>query len=265
MYPFITLFGHTISSYSIMTVIGILAVFIYALIRCRQTGIDISEEFIYLTFAFIFLMIGAVILYQLTNIKELIRLIPYLFTDFTYFRTHITTGIVFYGGLLGALCGCMVYSCLFHQDTRKMLMHTVPVIPLFHFWGRIGCFLAGCCHGIENTHFGIAYVNSPMGENGIPFLPVQLYEAAGNLIIFIILLFNQKRVKKIYQPLGIYLTMYGTMRFLLEFLRGDDIRGHLGILSTSQWISLVIIPFGIYCLVVKEEKNCLNRLYNRKS
>lgn len=261
MYPYFTIFGKEFSSYAVMAIIGGVAATIYALIRTRQKKLNGNDVLYYLTFAFGFLFIGAVLMHQLLEIIKNYKVIPYLFTDINYFLNHWSVGLVFYGGLYGTIFGGMAYTKFFKQDTREFFMYLIPVFPLFHMFGRIGCFLVGCCHGMESEQFGIAYTNAIGGNNGVPYLPVQLYEAFGELVIFIILCFNQRKVKKYYQPLGIYLTFYGVMRFILEFFRGDEVRGIFGFLSTSQWISLVTIPFGIYCLVVPVEKNFLNRMY----
>ena len=71
----------------------------------------------------------------------------------------------------------------------------------------------------------------------------------------------RNKKQKYYQPFGVYLTLYGIMRFVLEFFRGDEVRGFLGAFSTSQWISLVTIPLGIYCLIVAPDKNILSKFY----
>ena len=264
MYPYFTLFGKNFSSYGVMAILGGIGAAIYATVRTRQKKLNGNDVLFYLTFAFGFLVIGAMLLFQIVELDNLIRIFPYLFKDIKYFLSHWNVGLVFYGGLYGALLGGMFYTRTFKQDTREMFMYLTPIIPLFHMFGRIGCFLGGCCYGIENEQFGIAYTNSPSGANGVPYLPVQLYEAFGELVIFIVLCFHQRKVKKYYQPVGIYLTFYGVMRFTLEFLRGDEVRGIFGMFSTSQWISLVTIPLGIYCLVVPPEKNFLNRLYTPK-
>lgn len=264
MYPYFYIFGKQFTSYSVMAVVGAVACLIYTLIRARQKKLDINDLMYYLTFAFGFLAIGAIILHQIIEIITNYETIPYLFKDFDYFKNHWSIGLVFYGGLYGALVGCSVYTKVFKQDTRAVFMYISPVIPLFHMFGRLGCFLVGCCHGMESEQFGIAYTEAIGAANGIPYIPIQLYEAIGDLVIFIILVINQFKVKKCYQPIGIYLTLYGILRFVLEFFRGDEVRGIFGFLSTSQWISLVTIPLGIYCLVVAPEKNFLNRLYTPK-
>lgn len=264
MYSYFHIFGRDFSAYGVMAIAGIIATVIYSIIRCRQKKLNGNDQLYYLTFAFIFLYLGATILFHLVGIKDLISILPYLFTDFRYFKDHFVTGLVFYGGLYGALVGCMVYTKMFRQDTRTMFMYTVPVIPLFHMFGRIGCFLGGCCYGMESERFGIAYTNAASGANGVPYLPIQLYEAVGELIIFIVLCINQRKVKKYYQPIGIYFVSYGIMRFVLEFFRGDEVRGFFGFLSTSQWISLITIPLGIYCLLVPTEKNFFNKWFTSK-
>lgn len=260
MYPIINFFGFNFYTYSLMAIVGFMAVIIFCRIRCRQTGIDFENTLYMIVFALLGLVIFAILLYWLTRIKDIIHLFPYIFTDFSYFRNQIGIGLVFYGGLIGAFIGCIAYGKLMYKDIRAMLQMTVPCIPLFHFFGRLGCFCAGCCHGIENEQFGIEYTNSFSSLNGIPYLPIQLYEAAGNLVIFLVLVFRNRKSQSCYEAIGIYTVSYGIMRFILEFFRGDTIRGHLGSLSTSQWLSLILIPFGIYCLVCPPEKNIFNRL-----
>lgn len=264
MYPYFNIFGKEISSYAVMAIVGIIVSFTYTLIRGKQKKLNINDLLYYLTFAFGFLLIGAMLLFQIIEVITNYQTLPYLFKDIKYFMDNWKIGLVFYGGLYGALLGCAAYTKVFKQDTREIFMYISPVIPLFHMFGRLGCFLVGCCHGMESEQFGIAYTEAIGAANGIPYIPIQLYEAIGDLVIFIILVINQFKVKKCYQPIGIYLTLYGILRFVLEFFRGDEVRGIFGFLSTSQWISLVTIPLGIYCLVVAPEKNFLNCLYTPK-
>lgn len=255
MYPFFYLFGWKISAYSIMAILGGLAVGLFAYIRLRGRKKEFQEVFFYLTYAFGFLVIGAMLLFQIVELDNLIKIIPYLFSDFKFFINNFSVGLVFYGGLYGALIGGAVYSKLYGADSRELFMYLVPAIPLFHIFGRIGCFLSGCCHGVENESFGVLH------PDGNYYVPVQLIEAFGDLVIFIILCIVKNKDNKYYKPIGIYLVLYGVMRFVLEFFRGDEVRGFLGLLSTSQWISLVTVPLGLYCLIAPTEKNFFNKLY----
>lgn len=255
MYPFFNVFGREISAYSIMAILGAVAVGVYTYIRLRGQKRDGWEVAFYLTYAFGFLVIGAMLLYQIVELPNLVKILPYLFSDFEYFRSNFSVGLVFYGGLYGALIGGAVYSKLNQKDSRELFMYLTPAIPLFHIFGRIGCFLSGCCHGVESDSFGILH------PNGNYYVPIQLIEAFGDLIIFIILCICQVKEEKYYRPIGLYLVLYGIMRFVLEFFRGDEVRGFLGIFSTSQWISMVTVPLGLYCLLVPTTKNFLNKLY----
>ena len=129
------------------------------------------------------------------------------------------------------------------QDLEYLVDMVVPAIPLFHFFGRIGCFLGGCCFGIESS-FGFTFSHGIVAEaNGVNRFPVQLLESLFNLALFFILAKLRKAACFRKRGLYIYLLMYSTGRFFLEFLRGDDYRGKWLSLSTSQIISILI--FGI--------------------
>lgn len=259
MYPFFNVLGREVSAYSVMAILGALAVGLYAYLRLRGKNKDGWEVAFYLTYAFGFLVIGAMLLYQIVEFDNLIRILPYLFKDFDFFRNNFSIGLVFYGGLYGALIGGAVYSKINQKDSREMFMYLTPAIPLFHIFGRVGCYLSGCCHGVESETFGVLH------PDGNYYVPIQLVEALGDLIIFIILCFFQKKEEKYYRPIGLYLVMYGVMRFVLEFFRGDEVRGFFGIFSTSQWISIVTVPLGLYCLFVPTNKNFFNKLYTPKN
>lgn len=124
---------------------------------------------------------------------------------------------------------------------------TAPAIPLFHVFGRVGCFLGGCCYGLPSA-WGFVYRYSPVAEaNGVSRFPVQLVEAAWNLVLFLLLARLQRRGRDRLLPL--YLALYAPARFLLEFLRGDAYRGIFLGLSTSQWISLFLFPAALYALL----------------
>lgn len=259
MYPIIHIFGKEVSSYGLMAVIGIFAVIIYTIIRAVKSKHDIPNRIGYVIFAFIMSFIGSALVYQISVIDQNLPLLKYLFSDFDYFASHFQSGFVFYGGLLGIPVGCLIFTKIIDMDTREFFRQTIPSIPLFHIFGRIGCFLAGCCYGCESEHFGVVFSNAITDVDDLPRLPIQLIEATGNFIIFLVLCFHQKKKDKFYQSAGIYYVSYGVMRFILEFFRGDLIRGIFGPFSTSQWFSLLIfIPLGIYCLVRNEDKNFFN-------
>lgn len=258
MYPNIEILGKTLSTYSIMAGVGVVLAVAFVLMRCRQMKYDYNKELYFFVCCMMTALAGAMLLYEIT-------LLVGLATDYENYLNRSYFGLVYYGGLIGSVIGACVYAGISKSDVRNNLYISVPAIPLFHVFGRIGCFLSGCCHGVENHKIGIAYTNSVSAVNNVPYIPVQLYEAAGNAVIFISLIVFQKKNKKYFKSLGLYLVMYGILRFVLEFLRGDAIRGIWGPFSTSQWISIMIIPFGLYCIICKDEKNVLNGLLNQQS
>jgi len=284
MYPYVNILGRQFSSYGLLALVGLFAIVLYSYIIHKVSGDkkDFYDRIIYIVYCGLFGFLNAAVLYQLTNIQYTVRLLPYLFTDFEKFKSGIAFGIVFYGGLIGIFIGAMVYSLYFKEDTRDWIRTSVTVIPLFHAFGRIGCTVGGCCYGIVSTHSGV--YNNETGlfdiaggpifcdhcvynaRIGAYCIPVQLIEATGLFLIFIILLLNQtlwqKDKEAYYRPIGIYFVSYGILRFILEFWRGDPIRGIYGPFSTSQYISMLIVPFGIYCLICPPRKNILEKWYN---
>jgi phosphatidylglycerol:prolipoprotein diacylglycerol transferase len=117
-----------------------------------------------------------------------------------------------------------------------------------HSFGRIGCFFAGCCYGIKyQGPFSITFLDSIAGPNHVALFPIQLLESFINVLVSIFLIFYSKKDRLPGKIFGIYLMLYSLIRFFLEFLRGDIIRGKLFGITTSQWISLLLFPIGYYC------------------
>jgi phosphatidylglycerol:prolipoprotein diacylglycerol transferase len=175
-------------------------------------------------------------------------------------NTFLNTGIVFYGGLTGFLVSFFLICRIWNKKIDYGVVDIVAVcIPLFHFWGRLGCFFAGCCYGVENhSAFSVLYTNHT--EDGIVTasrFPVQLIEAVLNLIfsvVLMILLFRQKLKERL---LIAYLFIYATMRIVLELFRGDLIRGVWNGVSFSQVVSAVIIIGCVTIIIVGKEKKKL--------
>jgi phosphatidylglycerol---prolipoprotein diacylglyceryl transferase len=140
-------------------------------------------------------------------------------------------GFTFYGGMLAGTLFYVLAAARRLNGEQIWRTLNCAVIPLVigHAIGRIGCFLAGCCHGTF------------IGDTGVRH-PTQLYEAAGLIAIAGLLSVQERRGGHLLVPL--YLLAYAPLRFMLEFLRGDD-RGFWLVLSTSQWISLAMIPAAL--------------------
>lgn len=255
MFPYFFVFGKMITTYFLMSLIGVFVAGIFACYLARKRVGDDNDIIVVLLFSSIGIILGGHIFYGLTNI----RLIPTLFSAETFeqFIERASTvfgGSVFYGGLFGAIAAS---SLAIHAKKLSFVVYSdmlTPVIPLFHSFARCGCFLSGCCYGIE-CKFGITITGNTLVPqiNDVPRFPVQLLEAALNVLLFMLLYGLYKKSITTCTALQgkllpIYLLCYSVIRFFDEFLRGDDIRGFIFGLSTSQFISILL--FAISALVL---------------
>jgi len=234
--------------YQIAMLFGIFAVGIYVCRLCKKNGYDDNDGIFFLLITSIGVFIGGRVLYSIVNYQAFIYVIKNIsninslkkFLNAVYL---IFGGNIFYGGLLGGLLAAYI---IFRKKPQYgyLLDFVVPAVPLFHFFGRIGCFFAGCCFGVESS-FGFTFRHSIIEEaNGTNRFPVQLLEALINLLLFFILDFFRRKNLFKQNTIYFYLLFYSIARFFIEFLRGDAYRGiFFNILSTSQIISILILCF----------------------
>ena len=187
-------------------------------------------------------------------------------------------GLVFYGGFIAGFIAECVYAKwpairrklglkekkLAEGESPRQCISILalldilgPAMALAHAFGRISCFMQGCCFGKPAPSWFPFAVTFPPGSPAAgrypslltggsePVFPVQLFESAGNILMCVVLLFLLKKRKYQGTTAGIYLMLYGVMRFLLEFMRGDHTDSILG-LTPSQFIAVFIaIPCGV--------------------
>lgn len=167
-------------------------------------------------------------------------------------------GLVYYGGFFGGAVGLVLFARRRRQPLAKLLDFVVPSVPLGHAFGRLGCFFNGCCHGAP--HAGAAAVTFPAYSpawwrqvdsgllrdgalHSLPVHPVQLYETALNLVLYVVLVSFYRRRRRDGSVVALYFLTYPVGRFLLEFLRGDERSTAFG-LSRAQCGSLVLFAAG---------------------
>lgn len=233
--------------------VGIFSAFPFTIYQYKKrTGDDISPIFV-LLFGALGAFIGMHLLYGITNIQYWGK---FTFDQgFKHFIQQIGAvfgGSVFYGGLIGGLIagGISVKVQKLPADTITDCL--APGIAQFHGFARIGCFLGGCCYGVEWEH-GITFENSPVeSANGVPRVPVQLFEAGFEFLLAVLLWCLLLKVPKARgKLLALYLLIYPAGRFILEFWRGDKYRGFLLGLSTSQFISIPIFIASALFLIIQ--------------
>ena len=256
MYPYIHFFGRIIASYGFMYVIGCFATLGCALLGCRRQKAALDNMVYMFIFIFFCALIGAKLLYLIPHISDFWVYRDFIFASIQNFGQYIGSGFVFYGGLIGGIFGPILYAHFFKEDALPLVQAFVPAIPLFHCIGRIGCFLAGCCYGIE-SEFGFTVHGNELlpSVNDVQRFPVQLLEAALNLMLFFALAYFLKKGMFKGRLFAVYLLSYSVIRFFDEFLRGDTYRGFLFGLSTSQIISIILFVCSLVYLIVKYKKS----------
>lgn len=165
-------------------------------------------------------------------------------------------GLAYYGGLIAALAFGLYFMKKERFPVGKGADFVASGIALGLFYGRMGCFLGGCCFGAPHAgHLGLSFPGwSPASEEqwrsgllaapslpSLPVHPTQLYEAIGCLLIAgYLYFFVEPRKRFDGQVMLVFLAAYAGLRFMLEYLRADE-RGAWFGLATSQWISVFAV------------------------
>lgn len=176
----------------------------------------------------------------------------------------LRSGGVFYGGLIGALLAGYFLMKRYKLPWWKTADACAPGIAIGNFFGRQGCFAAGCCWGKPTSlPWGVKFTELGHDITGVPtdayLHPTQLYESFAMLLVFFFLLWLHKRKRFSGQVILAYALLYSVIRFSIEFVR-DDPRGDiLGLtsltgLSTSQLISIVVGISALVILILRRSK-----------
>lgn len=251
MLPYFTLFGKEIPYYGVLYFAGMFAAVLAMLPIYSKRDIKRYDLVYAAVYVGIGATVGAKLLFLIVSVRQIIEL-NLSFVDV------IKGGFVFYGGLIGGLAGLLIYAKQFHMKVIDYFDVFAVVVPLGHAFGRVGCFISGCCYGIHYDGF-LSYTyehslgDTPLGE---PLLPIQLIEAAMLLILFVVLfvLFKRYPDKKGLTSLTYFCT-YPVIRFILEFFRGDIVRGSFAGLSTSQWISIILLCAAVITYMLYKNRN----------
>ena len=236
--------GLSIYAYGFFLALGFVAGAALAIFVARREGIPLEriiDLFFYTVFSAI---VGSRLLFVLIN--------------FDFFRKNPLNvfriwegGLVFYGGLVLAAGVSIAYMWRRRLPIWKMADLFAPSVALGLFFGRIGCFFAGCCYGKEaDLPWAVTFTDpNSLARLNIPLHPTQLYDAANGLVIFLFLIWMTRRKTFDGEIFWLLLFLYSVLRFLVEMLRGDP-RGFLldSILSTSQAVGVVLAILSFYML-----------------
>lgn len=234
------IFGFKVPMYGLCIAIGIVLCMVVLHTYCKKNNIDSKfadfvecSGYIVIVFGWFFAALTQSIYNYIEN--------PSL-------GFHINGEFTFIGGLIGGVGSFLLIYYLYGVKKYGKSLHKIlPIAPccilIAHACGRLGCFCAGCCYGKETTSWLGMYFR--YGDSvGTKVYPTQLFEACFLLLLFsicLILVFK----KNFKYSFSVYLLGYGTWRFLIEFLRGDDRGSFIGSISPSQFWSIMMLVLAI--------------------
>ena len=239
--------GFPVYTYGVLLAAAYLLGLQFALVRARSRGLDANRVMDLGIWIIVSALAGAKLLLLVVewdtygrNPRELVTL--------------VRSGGVFYGGLIAAVSVALWYLWRHRMPVWQVTDAFAPGIALGHVIGRVGCLFAGCCFGRPTSvPWAITFHNEYAEQNvgtplNVPLHPTQLYEAGAELLILALLLATERKGRPFAgRTFWLYMLLYGISRFVIEFYRGDS-RGAVGMFSTSQFVSLVIIPLSLVML-----------------
>ncbi len=252
--PFIDM---PVYSYGVMLGLAFIAGWYVGMHLIAREGIEYRTAVWAYAMVVVFALIGARLAHMISN-PQTVR----MYGLWHALMASKFEGLVAYGGYIGGTLAAWVYSRLRGIDFWSLADCTTPSMVLGLGFTRIGCFLAGCCHGkVTDLPWGMVFPAGAQASRNpdcipagaipgtVPSLPVhptQLYESAVGFILFPVAWYLVKKRKFTGQAFLVMIVSYAVARFLLEFIRADSDRGTVfSVFSTSQFIGLVLVPLAI--------------------
>jgi phosphatidylglycerol---prolipoprotein diacylglyceryl transferase len=236
--------GLTVYAYGFFLAMGIVAGALLAFVEARREGIPIERMIDLFFYSVISAVVGARLLFVIINFDS------YRNNPLHVFRVW-EGGLVFYGGLVLAAGVSIGYMRRRRLAVWKMADLFAPSVALGLFFGRVGCFFAGCCYGKETTlPWAVTFTDpASLALRNLPLHPTQLYDAGNGLAIFFFLIWLKRRKTFDGEVFWLFLSLYSVTRFFIEIMRGDP-RGFLwdGFLSTSQFVGTVLAIVSLFML-----------------
>lgn len=243
--------GIVIYWYGILAATGFLLAFWTASRRAPRSGIEPDAVTALAPWLIGGAIIGARVLYVATYWKQ--EFAPLAHPWVEVFK--IRSGLVFYGGLVGASFGTFLYARRHRVALWKLADVLAPSIALGHVFGRIGCFMTGCCYGSPCERSWAVHFPKDHATAGAGVHPSQLYESILNLALYFILARLHQRKTYDGQVFGVYLVSYACLRAAVETFRGDYTNRFLGLFSPAQLASPLLLGIGLFLLAVLRRRN----------
>ncbi len=273
-------------TYGLMIALGFLSGIWVVMREAKRQDLDQAHVMDIAFWALLFGLIGSRVLFILVNTDQYFGANFMSSIDLGGRTLRIPTvlvfwrgGLVFFGGFIGATLAVLWYIRKHKLEVWRYTDALVPAVPLGHFFGRIGCFAAGCCFGKPCPEGGVPCAHFPSGSLAYSqtqvethvqidgawytagLYPTQLFEAGAVLLIFLILILLRPYKRFDGQLLISYLVLYPLARSVIEVFRGDEGRvppwlpripaDDPVILSTSQLISAIVAVIGVWLIIYR--------------
>jgi phosphatidylglycerol:prolipoprotein diacylglycerol transferase len=260
----------SVHSYGVMVAAGLAAGVAYAYRAGRHEGLDGGRVLDLAFWMIVAGLLGSRLVYALVNAGDFAgacldgtgapRSLREAFSDCTRIFQIWQGGLVFYGGVVAAVAVAWRFARRENWSFARVGDIFAPALALGHAIGRIGCFAAGCCFGKESASaIAVAFPRGSVAFDELaaagaippgagmtaPLHPTQLYEALGELAIFVLLVALRRRLRaRAGATLLLYLALYAPLRFVVEIFRGDVTRRFVVALDTPCLASWLHLPLA---------------------
>ena len=249
MHPELFKIGNfAIHTYGFMIMLGAVMGFLYMSNSVKkEMGIERDKIQNLAILIILAAFIGGKLLFYLENPS-------YYFDSWANMKRNFRTGFVFYGSLLFAIPTVIWYFKKEKWPIWPMLDRIAITACIIHASGRMGCFFAGCCHGVPtDLAWGVTFTD-PLSQAEplhTPLHPTQLYSSFMILTILGILFMLKRHQRFDGQLFFVYIILYAVGRGIIEIFRGDEERGYIidNVLSHSQFISIIVITITVWAFL----------------
>lgn len=245
MHPILVEYGFLkVHTYGLMVATGFLIGIMYAANQGRKEGVDPQKILDLCFYILVSAILGARLLFVVIEYEHYIDnpLKALMFWQ---------GGLVYYGGLIAAVITGWYYIRKHGLPLWQVADLIAPSLAIGQGVGRWGCFFAGCCYGAPtDLPWGITFTDpGSLAPLNVALHPTQVYLSLNGLLIFSILMWMRNRKSFHGQLFWMYGVLYSIGRFIIEYFR-DDARGSIlgGVLSTSQFIGILVLVFSIVML-----------------
>lgn len=232
-----------IEYYGLIMAFAMILGVIVACLNAKKRGLKSNDILILACYVLPLAVIGARIYYFIFSLDN--------YDSFWQIFEIWNGGLAIYGGVIGGALGVMLY-CLIHKKNFFAVTDiAAPSLILGQAIGRIGCFFAGCCYGIEVTNDAHMWFPLSTQINGVWHYSTFFYESFWNFLVFaalMLVLYLGKNIKEYGVVMSLYFILYGIGRAWIEALRGDSL--YLGAIKVSQLLSILLIIAGVAIITV---------------